>query len=349
MISNLNNVTINCGVDFSPSAIGIPAVFDNEDLDPNLQYRDEPVQGCILIRRWIAMDDAGNVATVSQSVRFSSPQAPMVRSPNSIAVACGSIEDARTNLAHNNISVYHPCSRPVTTTYTDSADVTQCGFTFSRIWVVQDDCGISTTFVQIIRVLDQSLPDSPENGLINARLDEPLFWPQFPGATAYKVYIWMASADRPTEPIAVTNTRSFYPSTNYPPGTRYFWRIEYITTENMTIPSPIWGFETEPFPDLQVTDVIAAPFAFSGQSFQISWTVINNGNLSININWHDRIYIGRTTDFFDSRSVQIIRQNRFLDINDGYSSQAEVNLNENDIGTFYAFVVTDAFFRVRLI
>lgn len=342
MLSNLNAITINCEADFSPNVTGIPTVLDNEDSDPSLNFRDESVPGCALIRWWTATDEAGNEATVSQSIRFTNSRAPTVTSPSSIAVACGSIEDASTNLAHNIITVQHPCSRPVTTNYTDSAPITQCGFTFSRVWVVQDDCGTYATFVQTIRVLNLQFPNSPENGLINARLNEPLLWPQFPGSSSYRVFVWIAAARRPTNPIALTYTRAFYPSVNYPPGTQMLWQIEYVTDENTTIPSPIWGFETIPYPDLQMAEVTVSSVAFSGQTFHVSWTVTNIGNLSTNsFVWYDYIFIGRTLNFDDSRYVRRVRQNRFVDVGDAYSSQAEINLNENDIGNFYAFVVVD--------
>jgi len=110
--------------------------IDNEDLEPSLNYTEESLPGCVLIRRWIATDAAGNEAISSQRITFVSPQPPTVSSPSNLAVACGSIEDASTTLSHNVITVHHPCNRPVTTTYTDSATINRCGFTFSRTWIV---------------------------------------------------------------------------------------------------------------------------------------------------------------------------------------------------------------------
>lgn len=347
MIENvLGSVTVNCGEDISPVAIGRPTATDNEDLNPSLEYRDVPL-GCALTRVWTATDIAGNIAISTQTIQITNPQPPVVTSPSQISIPCGSIEDASSNVAHNNISVQHPCNRPLLLRFSDSANITQCGFTFSREWLVTDDCGSSVVFTQAIRVLDQQFPDGPVNGLVNARLNEPLSWPQFPGATAYEVYVWTAGEEQPSEPTAITTDREFVPLSNYPPGTRIFWRIEYIVDVDMTVPSPIWGFETEPHPDLQVTDVTVPAFAFSGQTFTVSWTVVNSGNLSVTVlSFYDSIYMGRTTAFSDSKRVRSVQQRRFLDVNDGYTSVAEINLADDDIGLFYIFVFADSFFRV---
>lgn len=315
IIDNFLSVTINCGEDFSPTAVGRPTATDNEDLNPSLIYRDLPLQGCTLIRMWTAMDSAGNVHVVNQNIAFTNPQPPTVSSPSQLSVACGNIEDARTNLAQMNISVHHPCNRPLTLSFSDSADVTQCGFTFSRVWVAQDDCGLSATFTQTIRVLDQQFPDGPENGLVNTQLNEPLFWPQLAGATSYKVYLWYDTEVPPTVPTVVTTERMYVPISNYPPGTRILWQIEYVIGGNMTVPSPIWRFETEPHPDLEVATINVPSFAFSGQTFVVSWTVINSGNLSVTAqSFTDSVYMGRTTNFLDSRRVQNVYQRRYLDL-----------------------------------
>lgn len=347
VIDNLPNVTVHCGDDSSPNAIGNPTVTDNEDLNPSLTYEDVPYLGCTLTRIWNATDSAGNTALANQTIRFSNLLPPVVLSPSQITVACGSIEDASSNLAHNNISIQHPCNRPVSSSYSDSANITQCGFTFSRVWELADDCGLSTRFTQVIRVLNQQFPGSPMNGLINARLNEPLLWPQFPGATSYEVYVWLESAERPNMPITTTNQRSYYPHSSYRPGTRILWQIEYVVSVNMTVPSPVWGFETVPLPDLVVTDVAVPLFAFSGQTFDVRWTVINTGNLSVTVHsFSDAIYMGRTSSFSDSRRVHIVQQRRFLDPNDGYNSEAEVNIADSDIGIFYVFVSTDFYHSV---
>ena len=344
VIDDILNVTVHCGEGSSPAVIGSPTVTDNEDLNPTIYHNDTTQPGCTLIRTWTARDDAGNRASAIQVIVFSEPQPPVVTSPDQIMVACGSLEDASTSLAHNRIAVQHPCGRPVTLHYTDSANLTQCGFIFSRVWQVDDDCNRSALFTQVIHVLSQQFPDTPRNGLLNARIDKALRWPQYPSATSYQVYVWRESdEERPSEPATVTTSRVYYPSPHYPPGTRMLWQIVYVLGVNMTVPSPIWNFETEPRPDLEVINVIVPAVAYSGQSFSVSWTVINSGNLSVtNFFFNDEIYLSRTTSISDGRRVSRVIQHRFLDPQDGFNSAVEINLAQNDIGVFYVFVITDA-------
>lgn len=329
--------------------MGSPTVTDNEDSDPTVEYFDNPSTGCTITREWTATDNAGNQATVSQTITFTNPQPPQITSPSEIPIPCGSIEDAADSAGHANLTVVHPCGRPVTITYTDSADIDRCGFTFTRTWVVEDDCGNTDTFQQNIRILEQQNPDGPLNGELNVGLNEPLQWPQYPGANSYEVYVWIYGAERPEQPTAVVNTRQYIPSTSYPSGTRLLWQIEYITGINSSVPSPVWGFQTQSFPDLVVTDVNIPNYAFSGQQFDVSWTVINQGNVSTRVHqWYDAIYIGRTLDFSDSRRVRRILQNRFVDPEDGYVDDTTVDLRNDDVGNYYVFVVTDLHYRVSI-
>lgn len=340
VISDLQNVSVPCGQDYSPAAVGRPNVTDNEDESPTSRYTDRG-DGCTVVRTWTVSDRAGNQAISQQLIRFTDLQAPVVSSPTELIVPCGSVEDASALLAHNNISVSHPCNRSVTFHYRDSADL-RCGFTFSRIWQVNDDCGLSTIFTQTIRVLDQQSADTPRNGQINVALLGTLRWPQFPGATAYRVYIWPESAgERPSVPVAVVHRLRYTPTIAYPPGTRMLWQIEYVL-ENGTFPSPVWGFETESRPDLEVTDVTVPSSAFSGQSFGVRWTVTNVGNLSVTRFFYDALYLNRLASFQGSRFLARVEQRRFLDPGDGYSFEMEVNLREDDIGMFHVFVDTDS-------
>ena len=342
-----NDVTLTCGSDYTPNAIGRPTVSDNEDPNPSLTHQDQPSSMCTVQRVWTTTDEAGNSASVTQTITLTSPQPPQITAPSEIAIPCGSVEDAIQTAAQTNLMVIHPCGRPLTVTYNDSTTIDRCGFTFTRTWTAQDDCGSISTFAQTIRVLDQQFPDGPENGQVNTKLNEPLLWPQFPGATSYQVYVWRYGTDKPNQPTTVTSTRVYIPSTKYAPGTRYLWQIEYDTGVNTTVPSPIWGFETQSFPDLTVTTITVPPYAFSGQDFQLSWTVINIGNLSSGVtHFYDAVYLGRTTDFSSSRRAEIIRQNRIIDPQDGYQSSATVSLRNSDIGNFYLFVETDIYYHV---
>jgi len=348
-ISRLNDVSVTCGGNYTPEAIGIPVVNDNEDDNPALTFEDQPSDGCILTRTWTAVDNAGNEAVETQTISFTNPNPPQIISPGEIVIPCGDIEEAIQVAERFNLTVIHPCGRPVTVNFSDSTSINRCGFTFTRFWQVQDDCGTSTNFQQNVRVLDQQLPDSPANGQVNVRLNEPLLWPQFPGANSYEVFVWFFGSERPAEPTAVVSVLEYHPLSNYPPGTRLLWQVYYVTGINTTVPSPIWGFMTQAFPDLAVTDVTLPAVAFSGQDFEVSWTVINVGNVTTGVSrWADSIYIGLTTGVTDRRFVKRVFQNRLIDPQDGYVSQTTIDVEEDDIGNYFVFVETDSFHQVYL-
>ncbi len=351
VIGSVLNVSIRCGSAYTPTDLAqIPSVTDNLDLNPTLTYRDEPTTNCSSHRIWTAEDSAGNTAYLTQTIWFIALLPPIITSPPYLVVACGSIESTDASFTHNMLAYSHPCDRPVTVTYTDSANLTQCGFTFSRVWDLQDDCGRTSVFTQVIRVLGQQFPDAPPNGQIGTPINQELRWPQYPSATSYQVYIWRElEGDRPARPTIVTTQRSYTPSPEYPPGTQMLWQIEYVLDVNMTVPSPVWGFETEHRPDLNVTDVTIPETAFSGQSFDVTWTVLNTGTLGVTTFFYfDDIYLSRTLSISDGRRVRRVTQRRFLDPNDGYRVTTEVNLADSDIGVFYVFVIADATYAVSL-
>lgn len=343
-LSVLSDVTVSCDDDISPAAIGIPAASDNEDSDPVVSHVDNPGEVCSVRRVWSATDNAGNNASFTQTITITNPLPPRILTPSEIVIPCGSVEEAFQNAVQANLTIVHPCDRPVTVTFADSAQIDQCGFTLTRTWIVMDDCGTSSNLQQTVRVLDLQLPDSPVNGQVNTKLNEPLLWPQFPGATHYRVYVWMFGLQRPREPTAIVNTRRYVPPVNYPSGSRLLWQIEYVNSQNTTIPSPIWGFETQPLPDLAVTNLQIPPVGFSGQQIDISWTVKNVGNRGVGaFVWNDHIFLEHSPTFTGRRRVASIGQRRFVDPQDGYTSQASFTLAPNDIGVFYIFVAVDGY------
>ena len=65
-LSNVNDVTIECGASVSPDALGQPLASDNYDLNPELTYHDVLLPQCRVGRDWTAIDSAGNYYTERQ-------------------------------------------------------------------------------------------------------------------------------------------------------------------------------------------------------------------------------------------------------------------------------------------
>ncbi|XP_041361873.1 uncharacterized protein LOC121377841 [Gigantopelta aegis] len=193
------------------------------------------------------------------------------------------------------------------------------------------------------RSIQPQYPDYPQNGQRNVDLKQRLAWPQYPGATSYKVYVWPYNSTKPSSPKITTTSRFYNPASPYPPGTRMLWQVEYQTPSG-TIPSPIWGFESRHYADFMVDSITVPPQAFSGQSMSVRWQVKNIGGLgSERSTWYDAIYIGTSTKLSDARRVKVVRKSMFLDPNDGYSSVTDISLRKDDLGSYYVFVTTDIY------
>lgn len=104
-----------------------------------------------------------------------------------------------------------------------------------------------------------------------------------------------------------TYYRSYSPSyPGYPADTRMLWRIVYVTNSGALIPSPVWGFQTRACPDFKVEKILVPPNAFSGLTFDVSWTVRNIGKVgNVLRTWYDAVLIGKSTDSRSARFVII--------------------------------------------
>ena len=122
-------------------------------------------------------------------------------------------------------------------------------------------------------------------------------------ATSYEIYIWNNGDERPTEPYAQTSFTSYTPSPLLQENTQILWQIQFLVPgENQSIPSPIWGFTTRPYPDLKVSEIIVPDFAYSGTTFDIQYTIENQGGANtayptrygtVIREWYDAVYIGK--------------------------------------------------------
>ena len=322
---------------------------DNMDSMVSVSYRDVPAAGCRVHRIWSAVDEADNIAMETQVISFTNPRALNVMAATVAVIPCGSISeilDAANKLSESFV-ITNYCERPIDISFMDASDINRCGFIFTRNWFVEDDCGMRTSFQQTIRVLDPQQPDRPNNGETNVELSQVLRWPQYPGAVSYKVFVWRYGSQQPDNATVEVTMRYYRPSEPYSPGTRFLWQVMYSINASTVIPSPIWGFETRSFADFVVQSLSIPPYAYSGTEFELSWNVINLGNISSTTpTWYDAVYLGRNADGSDKVRVTLLRETRYLDPQDGYISTTSIMLDEDDLGNFFVFVGTDVYHAV---
>ena len=349
-MTTLPDFVLSCNEDLSPAHTGTPSIADNIDTNPILEYVDIPTDSCGILRVWTGTDAAGNTANVTQEISILNPLPPFVQDPHVISVPCGSIDSIITNPLYSNLSVIHPCERPTMTSYTPVIQIDRCGFTVNRTWLIQDDCGINVTFQQTVHILDRQLPENPADRQVNVLLNEYLRWRHYPGAVSYRVYIWPDGNARPDQAMTEDNITQYQYPQLYP-GTLYYWQIEYVTRANISVLSPTWSFETLPLPDLTVTSITLPARALSGQSFAVTWTVENIGNLSTGVsNWQDAVYISQYSIFRPrtSRLATRIDHRSFVDPQDGYTKTATISLMDTEVGTYFVRVEADFSHRVSI-
>jgi hypothetical protein len=96
--------------------------------------------------------------------------------------------------------------------------------------------------------------------------------------------------------------------------------------------------------DLEVPQVQAPDFAYSGQTMQVAWTVADSGLGATNVpQWYDDVYLSPTPGFDPGTATYLKRVQNLTSLSPGeaYSNEALVTLPRGFAGTYYVFVFAD--------
>ena len=351
----LQDFTVACGSPYDPSRTGTPRYSDNIDRSPPISYKDTLETGCRTVRTWTVTDQAGNTANMTQIISFTNVIAPSFHGAHELFIPCSETDRlSSSDYVIKALNVTSSCARKITVDFTNSRPAMDCGTTVTRQWTIMDDCNSITHFTQTIHVLFPTLPDYPANGQMHVSLTPRLGWPTYPKSQGYNVYVWRYGTSEPTTPATFVPVwrRTYTFIDALPPNTRFLWKIYYIVTfgnGTREVPSPSWGFQTESYADLSLTSVKVPTTAFSGSSFMVTWVVENVGNVSTSQStsyFYDAIYLSMSSEFRHANLAKQVRQQRYVDPQDGYTFSDLVRLRPTDIGAFYVFVVVDRFRQV---
>ena len=132
-------------------------ISDNCDTDLDITVNELMVSGgCagVIIRTFTATDDCGNSATFQQFITLIDETAPTaLNAPADTTIQCGqSIPAVATVTFEDN------CNGPVTTTFNESSEDTDCGEIITRVWTALDECENLATVTQVITVTDSIAP-----------------------------------------------------------------------------------------------------------------------------------------------------------------------------------------------
>jgi len=112
-------------------------------------------QAFTLTRTWTASDDCGNTSTCSATIVVEDTAAPVITCPADVTAFCTLSTDPETTGFANATDI---CDPTPLITYADELAQGFCPMILTRTWTATDDCGNTSTCIQIIEVSDNTPP-----------------------------------------------------------------------------------------------------------------------------------------------------------------------------------------------
>ncbi len=161
VISCPANVTITCTASTAPANTGSATASDHCDASPIVSFNDTTTGGSCpeeltIHRTWIATDACGNSSTCLQNIFVIDNTPPLITCPPDLTIECSADSDPSST---GSATATDNCDATPTLSY---SDITTAGgpqtFIINRTWVATDDCGNSSTCIQLILVHDATPP-----------------------------------------------------------------------------------------------------------------------------------------------------------------------------------------------
>lgn len=163
------NLTIECTASTLPPNTGTATATDGCDPSPDVTFTDVTVGGSCpaestITRTWLATDECGNTSTCTQIIVVDDSTAPVITCPADLTIEC---DDSTLPVNTGTATASDNCDGTPTVNFSDVTAGIGCpdGFTITRTWVATDDCGNSSSCIQVITVDDNLAPlvSCPDN------------------------------------------------------------------------------------------------------------------------------------------------------------------------------------------
>jgi hypothetical protein len=164
-----SDVTIECTASTLPANTGFATATDACDLSPEVTFTDVTLGGnCpaerTITRTWTATDDCGNTSNCTQIIVVDDSTAPVINCPADLTIEC---DDSTLPVNTGNATASDNCDGTPTVDFSDVTAGIGCpdGYTITRTWVATDDCGNSSSCIQVITIDDNLAPlmSCPDN------------------------------------------------------------------------------------------------------------------------------------------------------------------------------------------
>jgi len=165
------DVILECPADTSPSSTGKATATDTCG-DVTIRCRNRIIPGCgnteIIERTWIATDEYDNSSSCVQTITVVDTTPPVITCPVDVTLEC----PADTSVEANGSATAGDTCGTVTVTHSDQWQP-GCGSTgiLTRTWTATDECGNSSSCMQVITVVDTTPPQ------FELSVEPTMLWP----------------------------------------------------------------------------------------------------------------------------------------------------------------------------
>jgi hypothetical protein len=156
------NVTVECDDSTHPSNTGTAIASDVCDSSPVVTFSDEITPGTCpeehtIARIWTATDACGNRSSCTQTISVVDTTPPVISRAPDLTIECNELTDP-SNTGFSTAT--DNCDSAPTVTYADVETPGSCPEekTITRTWTATDSCGNTSSYDQIIEVVDTTAP-----------------------------------------------------------------------------------------------------------------------------------------------------------------------------------------------
>ncbi len=156
------DLIIECDESSDPSNTGLATATDNCDNSVVPTFSDNIIPGACpqektIQRTWTAIDDCGNTSSCIQTITIVDTTPPVIACAPDVTIECDESSDpSNTGLA----TATDNCDNSVVPTFSDNIIPGDCPQEkkIERTWTATDDCGNTSSCLQIINVVDTEPP-----------------------------------------------------------------------------------------------------------------------------------------------------------------------------------------------
>jgi large repetitive protein len=162
IVDNTNPVLVGLPGEATVECTNVPApanvtATDNCDTDVYVSFTETQTTGCpyVITRTWVATDNCGHTATGTQIINVVDETSPVLFNvPGDLTIECTGVVPAPATDVYGTDN----CDNQVDIQVTDLIVPQECGMLLKRTYAAVDNCGNTTTQLQLVYIIDETAP-----------------------------------------------------------------------------------------------------------------------------------------------------------------------------------------------